>query len=157
MNNHHYTEMVSIFQHLTSNACIYHRELQFIIINYILFPTQTVTMVSIISTTHIKLKEPFWLQRRSHCSVINLAHVREPFVVPPSETELYDCTHTSTHTNLRELLREPRESCVWMAPLAPSKAPVVLCVKYWKCLCHPYTYDSGHAQRVLMYWGKWRK
>ncbi len=35
--------------------------------------------------TLIKLKEPFWLQRRSHCSVINLAHVGEPFVAPPSQ------------------------------------------------------------------------
>ena len=32
--------------------------------------------------THIKVKEPFWLLRRSHCSVINLAHVGEPFVAP---------------------------------------------------------------------------
>ncbi len=34
----------------------------------------------------------------------------------------------STYTNLRELLREPREPYVCMAPLAPSKAPLVLCV-----------------------------
>ena len=40
-------------------------------------------------STQIKLKEPFWPQRRSHCSVINLAHVEEPFVAPPSKTELY--------------------------------------------------------------------
>ena len=32
----------------------------------------------------IKLKEPFWLLTRSQCSVINLAHVGEPFVAPPS-------------------------------------------------------------------------
>ncbi len=31
---------------------------------------------------HIKLKEPVWLQIRSHCSVINLAHVGQPFVAP---------------------------------------------------------------------------
>ncbi len=36
--------------------------------------------------TQIKLKEPVWLQKRSHCSVINLAHVGD--------------------TKLRELLRE---------------------------------------------------
>ncbi len=30
----------------------------------------------------IKLKEPFLLQRRSHCSVTNLAHVGEPFIAP---------------------------------------------------------------------------
>ncbi len=28
----------------------------------------------------IALKEPFWLQRRSHCSAINLAHVGEPWL-----------------------------------------------------------------------------
>ena len=28
--------------------------------------------------SQIQLKELFWLQRRSHCSVINLAHVGEP-------------------------------------------------------------------------------
>ena len=32
--------------------------------------------------SQIELKEPFWLLRRSYCSVINLAHVREPFVAP---------------------------------------------------------------------------
>ncbi len=32
--------------------------------------------------SHIKVKEPFWLLRRSHCSVINLAPVGEPFVAP---------------------------------------------------------------------------
>ena len=30
--------------------------------------------------------------------------------------------------SLGELLREPRELYVWMAPLAPSKAPLVFCV-----------------------------
>ena len=30
--------------------------------------------------THIKVEEPSWLLRRSHCPVINLAHVGEPFV-----------------------------------------------------------------------------
>ncbi len=29
--------------------------------------------------SQIELKEPFWLPRSSHCSVINLAHVGEPF------------------------------------------------------------------------------
>ena len=33
-----------------------------------------------------------------------------------------------SHTKLRELLREPREPYAWIAPLAPSKAPLVLCV-----------------------------
>ncbi len=36
--------------------------------------------------TLMKLKEPFWLLGRSHCSVINLAHVGEPFVAPRSSS-----------------------------------------------------------------------
>ena len=36
----------------------------------------------LIIETLIELKEPFWLQRWSHCSVINLAHIAEPFVAP---------------------------------------------------------------------------
>ncbi len=41
------------------------------------------------SHTHKKPKEPLWLQRRSHCSVINLAHVGEPFVAPSVKMEPY--------------------------------------------------------------------
>ena len=103
--------------------------------------------LSVCNYSHIKLKKPVWPQRRSHCSVIYLAHVWEPFVALSGAkiqngsvrwarliTELivpfqwhssrwshYGCTHT----NLRELMREPY---VWMASLAPSKAPLVLCV-----------------------------
>ena len=44
---------------------------------YLSFLTQNITC-----STLIKVKETFWLLRRSHCSVINLAHVEEPFVAP---------------------------------------------------------------------------
>ena len=57
----------------------------------------------------IKLKEPLWLLRRSHSYIINLGHVGEPFVAPPSKTELY--------------MYMPCDSLTVLAPMAPAAPP----------------------------------
>ena len=84
-----------------------------------------------VHVTH-KTKGVIWLQTMGHCSIIDLAHVGEPFIAPPSHNGAISPNGSSwwkygcTHTNLKELLRELREPYVWMAPLAPPKAPLAL-------------------------------